>query len=306
MSSSSISKNDFWALPVSKQSDLELHKGCANPDNATVYVIEKDFSLFHSVDEQVINNLFKLHIHDNYMEVLVFIKGDADFHIEGNVYHLKPKDIVLARPNELHRVVHRSTGYYERIALFIHNSFFSRNDCEYLRNVFVNRNFGELNLISHDSPENAELLEIIKRMEKYASCEMRNLMIVKNTLIEFLYVLNQLRRTTNKSILFDNNIRNIVVYLNEHLTEDLDLEEIASNFFMSKYHLCRIFKKNTGFTVNQYITHKRISHTKELYESGMSLSDAAAKSGFRSYSNFYRAYVKETGQPPKKNLQNRI
>ena len=306
MSFSKINNDEGFDFFVSEQSELKLHEGCANPDNAIVSINEKDFNFFHSIDEQVISSNFKLHTHDNFMEVLVFLNGNANFHIEGNVYHLEPGDIVIAQPNELHRVVHSSNGYYERIILFIHTRFFSRNDCEYLKNVFINRKFGELNLISHDLPENLELLEIIKRLEKYSLNKSPNSMIIKNTLIEFLYVLNLQNRSTENNPLFDNNIRNIVMHLNEHLTEDLDLEDIASKFFMSKYHLCRIFKKNTGFTVNQYITHKRLSRAKELYENGISLSDAASKSGFKSYSNFYRAYIKEMGEPPKRNLKNQI
>ncbi len=306
MSSSKINNGEVSDFFTTQQNELKLHEGCANEDNAIVSVIEKDFKLFHSIDEQVTNSNFKLHTHDNFMEVLVFLKGDANFHIEGNVYQLESGDIVIAQPSELHRVVHRSNGYYERIVLFINTRFFSRNDCEYLKNVFINRKFGEFNLISHDSPENLELLEIIKRIEKYASISNPNSLIIKNALIEFLYVLNLQNRTTENNPLFDNNIRNIVMHLNEHLIEDLDLEDIASEFFMSKYHLCRIFKKSTGFTVNQYITHKRLSRAKELYENGISLSDAASKSGFKSYSNFYRAYVKEMGEPPKRNLKNQI
>lgn len=304
MNFSNINNGESFDFIDSKQDELKLHEGCANTDNSIISIIEKDFNLFHPIDEQVTSSNFKLHTHDNFMEVLVFLNGDADFHIEGNIYHLEPGDIVIAQPSELHRVVHRSVGCYERIVLLIHTRFFSRNDCEYLKNVFINRKFGEFNLISHNSPENLELLEIIKRLEKYASNHNPNPMIIKNTLIEFLYVLNLQNRTTENNPLFDNNIRSIVMHLNEHLIEDLDLDDIAGKFFMSKYHLCRIFKKNTGFTINQYITHKRLSRAKELYENGISLSDAASKSGFKSYSNFYRAYVKEMGEPPKRNLKN--
>ncbi len=304
MSFSNINNEESIDIKSSEQTNHDSNKDTDYEYNTTIKVMEKDFSYFHCVNEQVTNSSFRLHTHDNLMEMLVFLKGDAEFHIEGNVYRLESGDIVITQPNELHRVVHRSSGYYERIVLYVHTRFFSRNDCEYLKNVFINRRFGEHNRISHDSPENLELLEIIKRLEKYASNNSPNSMIIKNTLIEFLYVLNLQNHTTENNPLFDNNIRNIVMHLNEHLIEDLDLEDIASKFFMSKYHLCRIFKKSTGFTVNQYITHKRLSRAKELYENGISLSDAASKSGFKSYSNFYRAYVKEMGEPPKKNLKN--
>lgn len=296
--------NNIPELENSKPDDLNLHPGCANEENSVTKIYDNDFTLFHSIDHRVINSQFKLHTHDNYVEVLLFLEGNADFYVEGNVYHLEPGDIILVHPNEFHRVVHKTSGYYERIVLFINNRFFLRNNCKGFKDAFANRNFGEHNIIRHNSFENTELSEIIKRMDKYASSKNCNMMIVKNTLIEFLYVLSQQNLARIKNTPFDNNIRNIVVYINNHLLEDFDLEKLANKFFMSKYHLCRIFKKNTGFTINQYITNKRLALVKDFYENGMSLSDASVRAGFKSYSSFYRAYVKEMGGAPKKSLKN--
>lgn len=123
--------------------------------------------------------------------------------------------------------------------------------------------------------------------------------IVENTLIELLYILNTNEIKPEESFGNKNNIRNIILYINDHITQPLDLEYIASRFFMSKYHLCHIFKKYTGVTVNQYITIKRIAIVKELYDQGKSLTYASSEAGFKSYSSFYRAYLKESGMSPK-------
>ena len=78
------------------------------------------------------------------------------------------------------------------------------------------------------------------------------------------------------------------------------LDELERIFFISKYHLCHIFKQATGLTVHGYITDKRLTYAYELYGEGKNLSDAAALAGFSCYSAFYRAYTKKYGMPPKK------
>ena len=80
------------------------------------------------------------------------------------------------------------------------------------------------------------------------------------------------------------------------------MDELEKEFFISKYHLCREFKKATGHTVVRYINNKRLSKVKELYKNGMSINKACVESGFSSYSSFYKAYLKEYKTIPKEGL----
>ncbi len=260
---------------------------------------ESDFFVHHIVDDVCRNDQFTLHTHNDKMEILIFFDGDVNFHIEGNVYPLEPMDIVIVQHNELHRVVHKSDCRYERAVINIKSSFFADNNCSAFQKVFVNRRPGEDNIFKHGTPENRLLLECYERLRKYAFDAKPNNLIVKNALIEFLYILN-IKKTHHSKASSLTNVRKIVLYINEHITENLNLEMVASQFFMSKYHLCHIFKQNTGFTINQYITQKRLSLVKELCEQGKTLTIAAQEAGFKSYSSFYRAYVNETGKNPKK------
>jgi AraC-like DNA-binding protein len=90
----------------------------------------------------------------------------------------------------------------------------------------------------------------------------------------------------------------VASYINENLTSDLSLEHIAKTFFVSKYYLCRAFKRHTGIGVHSYVTAKRISLAKEMIASGEVASAVAYKVGFGDYSAFYRAYVKQVGKAP--------
>ena len=90
----------------------------------------------------------------------------------------------------------------------------------------------------------------------------------------------------------------VIRYLNENITRDVSLDSLAKRFFVSKYYLCRAFKKHNGISVHGYINQKRVMYAKQLIESGETASGAAYKVGFGDYSAFYRAYVKLVGKAP--------
>ena len=79
----------------------------------------------------------------------------------------------------------------------------------------------------------------------------------------------------------------------------LSLDEIAKTFFVSKFYLCREFKKYNGISIHAYMNHKRMMIARQYIKSGMSAKDASKMVGYTDYSAFYRAYVKVVGKSPK-------
>jgi transcriptional regulator GlxA family with amidase domain len=87
-------------------------------------------------------------------------------------------------------------------------------------------------------------------------------------------------------------------YLDMHFAEDLNMDELAERFFLSKYHMMRLFRRETGATIHGYLTERRLMLARELMKGGMSATDACFRSGFRSYCSFTRAYGKRFGSTP--------
>ena len=87
-------------------------------------------------------------------------------------------------------------------------------------------------------------------------------------------------------------------YLDRHLNEDLDMDALAERFFISKFHMMRLFRQETGTTIHLYITQKRLVKARELMDSGMRATEACYRCGWRSYSSFTRAYGKHLGTTP--------
>lgn len=89
-------------------------------------------------------------------------------------------------------------------------------------------------------------------------------------------------------------------YIDSHYIEAISLADIADMFHVSKEHLSRIFKKDVGMSVQNYISNKKIEHAKTLLRRYRKLSivSIGIMSGFVDNQYFYRVFKKQTGMTP--------
>lgn len=262
------------------------------------------FAYAHNLDTVPDISSFRLHNHNDQYEILIFLQGSCEFRVEGTVYYMRPYDVVIAQSTEMHMMCHNTPlSPYERVVITVQDSFFIKNDCEEFKKIFTNRPLGVNNLMSAELVRRHHILDIIQSMDEYLAEEDAALEIVlKSKLIELLYNLNRISVKSEKHSFYDEHVKDILLYINDNITSDLSLDAIAGHFFINKYHLCHLFKQQTGLTVNKYITYKRILLVRELYAKGASLMDASIEAGFGNYSNFYKMYLRETGKSPKTDL----
>ena len=90
----------------------------------------------------------------------------------------------------------------------------------------------------------------------------------------------------------------MIHYINDHLRGDLSIEALSARFYLSKYHMLRKFKEETGYSMHQYVLEKRILAARHLILAGMPATAASLECGFKDYSTFSRAYKKILGQTP--------
>lgn len=82
-------------------------------------------------------------------------------------------------------------------------------------------------------------------------------------------------------------------YINEHFNEDISLEKLASEFYISKFYLTREYKKIYGKTIFQHIINSRINYGKKLLRfSDKSIEEIAHLCGFNDQSYFARQFKK--------------
>ena len=97
-----------------------------------------------------------------------------------------------------------------------------------------------------------------------------------------------------KNILMDDIFR----YIHEHLTDDLTLEQLEKEFFVSRYHICREFKRLSGQTPHAYIVKARLDLCRKYIEQGKSIREVYELGGFGGYNHFFRAFKKEYHMTP--------
>lgn len=88
--------------------------------------------------------------------------------------------------------------------------------------------------------------------------------------------------------------------LKNYSDEKLSISQLAGQLYLSSNYLSGIFKKETGRTINQFITQVRIYHAKQyLKDSSLSLNAIALRTGYHDANYFSKAFKRETGITPK-------
>ena len=94
-------------------------------------------------------------------------------------------------------------------------------------------------------------------------------------------------------------IQKAVNYIEDHITEELDYEEIAKAAFSSSYHFQRVFSILCGYTLGEYIRSRRLALAgMELAADKIKVIDAAVKYGYDSPGSFTKAFTRFHGITP--------
>lgn len=97
----------------------------------------------------------------------------------------------------------------------------------------------------------------------------------------------------------DESIEKAIHFMEQHVTQNISLDELAENVNLSKFYFNRYFKKHVGMTPHQYFINMRIQHAKQLLATTHdSIESVAEQCGFDNTSNFIRAFKQRAGMTP--------
>lgn len=259
--------------------------------------LKEDFRLFHINDQT--KKDFSYHYHD-FHKIIVFISGKVTYHIEGKAYHLKPRDILLVSQGAIHKPEIDPSVPYERYIFWIRDDL----SCQELNTCFQKANDRSFNLVRADSALQERLKDLLPEIEQTLQNKHFGDTVLRNALFtQFMIYINRIFLRTSsspdkKTYSSDTQVEQLLKYINRNLSENLSIDQLANRFFFSKYHMMRKFKNETGYTIHNYITSKRLLMARSLISQGIPVMKAAQASGFRDYTTFVRAYKKQFGKAP--------
>lgn len=240
------------------------------------------------------------HCHASY-EILYVIDGKGRCVIEGAEYPVKPRCVFLFPPMVYRALYLEDDSVYERLSITFEERHVSSSVLEILRGFGTGeKNLSPAAFYSADTVCD-QIATVAERFESAdAFPEPQKTKFMELLVSELILLISM---ASDEDSIYDESElgARVIRYLNENAVRDISLDKLAKRFFVSKYHLCRAFKKHNGISVHGYINKKRVIHAKQLIESGETASSAAYQVGFGDYSAFYRAYVKIIGKPPTSN-----
>lgn len=265
--------------------------------------LNSEYKLFYLTDSN--QGEFEYHYHD-FHKLLIFMEGDVTYSVEGRDYDLQQGDIILINAGEIHRPRIRSRIPYRRMIAYISPGFcasYKENGFS-LAYCFEQAKRMKSNLIQLPENEANRLQSIVKDLvDSFGKDEFCSNLYQKIKLIEYMILLNRyiiaktgvyLQARTDHPV-----IRDILDFINEHITEDLSIDRITEHMYMNRSYLMHLFKEETGYTIGKYITEKRLFLSNHLISQGMPITEACYKCGFQNYSTFFQAYRKKYHISPK-------
>ncbi len=263
-----------------------------------------EFNFKHERDEEYYSMDF--HCHDFY-EVYISVSGGKNFIINDRIYEIRPKDMFLNNNYEIHKTTTEPGIPYERYVLEFKAEFILQY-CTKETNLlyfFQRRPQGFLNQLPLSDEQYDQLIWMFNRYEQFKEGVFAAEIMQKLLFVEMLvYVADIIRQYSpekeERTEEYESVITPLLEYIGKNLDADLSLDNLAKHINLSKHHMCKLFKKCTGTTINKFIVTKRIAKAKELFANGQNATEVYSTVGFNDYCHFIRTFTKVVGTSPAK------
>ena len=258
--------------------------------------LKEDFRLFHLKDSYA--QKLDYHYHE-FDKMILLLGGKCTYVVEGVTYFLKPWDLLLIQQNLIHKPIIDPSEPYERIVIWLGRDWVrSRSDPgEELDSCFTLARERGFHLLRFGNAQRLFYMQTIQGMEEALHSQEFGAARLADTLCQQLLIRvnrdilqDRTAQEETDSYRIDPKMEEILRYIGEHLQEDLTVERLAGEFYLSRYYLMHRFKEVTGFTIHRYVTQKRLLLAGKLLRAGVPVMKAAEQAGFREYSTFLRAF----------------
>ena len=229
--------------------------------------------------------------HD-YYELFLLLNGDVEFINNHTRQTIKPFQLFIIPPGEYHQfIVTENIENYERCVIEIHPGLI---DTGILDSALEGK---EVISLTDGDRITKHFLYLIDCLSAVKDSDYPYILSAVTTDIIFL-----IKNSTDAGKLFNENLcplsLKLMENLNEHFSEQLDLDLLSGIFYCSVSSMCHIFKRDFGISIKKYILQKRMNASKMALQCGEKPEDVSVRYGFSNYSTFYRDYKKNFGIAP--------
>ena len=232
-----------------------------------------------------------LHWHKNF-ELCELLDSTCDFLVDGQSFEAKKGDIVAIREKDVHGFfVNQDTSF--RIIQFSPQIFLNTKlKIKPLKKHITAEEIDSIPMlrenINHlfDVVQNEGWAFEIKDNPFYAVvCESVYMLLMRHFSVDE----ENAPARPGREMFFET-----VEFVNNHYTEDININIIAEHMLMSRNRIVRMFERNAGKSLKEYIDMLRVDHANRMINNGSNVTEAAIASGFscvRTFNNVYKTYM---------------
>ena len=215
--------------------------------------LKEDFRLFHLKDSRAQTVDYHYHAFD---KLILLLGGKVTYVVEGVTYFLRPWDMLLVGHDLIHRPIIDPAEPYERVVVWLGREWLERRSDpgEALSACFDTTRQRGFHLLRFDAERRLHYMQRIQQMEAAQRDRGFGAARMADTLCQQLLIdVNRdvLRSRTAQeerdSYRVDPKMEEILRYILSHLEEDLTVETLSRQFFISRYYLMHRFKAVTGY-----------------------------------------------------------
>ncbi|MBR5218261.1 MAG: AraC family transcriptional regulator [Clostridia bacterium] len=266
-------------------------------NNNQFHELEKDIIVFHNKNE--IPHISIPHLHSQY-EINYNISGAKGFMIGGEVYECSKRNLILIPKVQTHKVVVKQNEPYERCIInideYVAELISAMCDISSMQWIFGGAAMVDLSEEEHDVF--MALIHDYNRLENE-----KDSLLAFSKLMEMMSFLRRMFEKPHKQRRLENDMishTDLVLKCVEQRFNRVSVGEIAKELYINEDHMNRVFKEDTGITIKQYLTLRKIAEAKKHLYLGKSVKEACILSGFGNYANFLRTFKNYEGYSPGK------
>lgn len=237
-----------------------------------------------------------LHVHDSICELTLITDGKGEYIYNHEKYKIQTGDVVIANAGDLHELISDTEQEIGHYVIGMKNlKMIGKNLNQIIKT-------GDACVI-HLADEYSMVKNLIEQLYALSSSDKERNEYPKQLIsAAILYMACSKTKSDEKekeSLNCDFFFRRVNRYIDEHLTEDFRLQDIAAFLSCSDSYLRHRYKEQTGASIRKYIIKRRIGLAQTLLIStDLPIKDVATYAGYNNVDYFSTSFAKEVGRTP--------
>ncbi len=228
-----------------------------------------------------------------YYELYVLAQGERTFYVENQQFNMSPNSLLLVPRGILHYTT--GSAFVRYLINFTEEDLTESQKAtvELLQQQQVILSDKEMALVGGVLDMACDVFA--DQTKSHQEDKDANLLACFNYFFLTLSRLNGLpsKKYTPPSKGFDYRTKAVIEYLQEHYAENITLDMLCKNLYISKHALCHLFKKDTDMTIIDFLINIRLKQAcNYLRHSDLKISKIAELCGFSSQNYFYLIFTK--------------